>query len=213
MSIQSTSVPSVTAELLQSNKRVDCLSLKKPTRATNYKKILVRSSIFVRDLLLLLKLNCDQLDRIGGLRSNRGNKQEPDTKLTWMNNWNDIGVERCSEDETRFCYFRQHSCANFQSVTLEKVYPSWAIKKQRSSWFMNPTRNLYPWLVFTVTIKLVYSVMARPSILSTCVLAEQIIHCRKNNMRTQHVQKNPTLPDRKEDSRNILCAFQNAVLG
>ena len=86
-------------------------------------------------------------------------------------------------------------------------------KKQRSSWFMNPTRNLYPWLVFTVTIKLVYSVMARPSILSTCVLAEQIIHCKKNNMRTQHVQKTPTLPDRKEDSRNILCAFQNAVLG
>lgn len=130
-----------------------------------------------------------------------------------MNNWNDVGVEDRSEDETRFCYFHQHSCANFQSVTLEKVYPSSAIKKQRSSWFMNPTRNLYPWLVFTVTIKLVYSVMARPSILSTCVLAEQIIHCRKNNMRTQHVQKNPTLPDRKEDSRNILCTFQNAVLG
>ena len=130
-----------------------------------------------------------------------------------MNNWNDVGVEDRSEDETRFCYFHQHSCANFQSVTLEKVYPSSAIKKQRSSWFINPTRNLYPWLVFTVTIKLVYSVMARPSILSTCVLVEHIIHCRKNNMRTQHVQKNPTLPDRKEDSRNILCAFQNVVLG
>ena len=38
----STSVPLVTAELLQSNKRADCLTLKKPTRATNYKKILVR---------------------------------------------------------------------------------------------------------------------------------------------------------------------------
>ena len=184
MSSQSTSVPSVTAELLQNNKRSACLTLKKPTRATNYKKILVRSSIFVRDSLLLLKLNYDQLDIIGGLRSNRGNKQEPDTKLTWMNNWNG------SEDETRFCYFHQHSCANFQSLALEKVYPSLAIKKQRSSWFMNPTRNLYPWLVFTVTIKLVYLVMARPSILSTCVLAKQIIHCRKNNMRTQHVQKN-----------------------
>ena len=83
----------------------------------------------MRDSLLLLKLNCDLLDRIGGLRSNRGNKQEPDTKLTWMNNWNDVGVEDCSEDETRFCYFHQHSCANFQSVTLEKVYPSSAIKK------------------------------------------------------------------------------------
>ena len=129
MSIQSTSVPLVTAELLQSNKRADCLTLKKPTRATNYKKILVRSSIFVRDSLLLLKLNCDQLDRIGGLRSNRGNKQEPDTKLTWMNNWNNVGVEDRSEDETMFCYFHQHSCANFQSVTLEKVYPSSAIKK------------------------------------------------------------------------------------
>ena len=105
-----------------------------------------------------------------------------------MNNWNDVGVEDHSEDETRFCYFHQHSCANFQSVTLEKVYPSSAIKKQRSSWFMNPTRNLYPWLVFTVTIKLVYSVMARPSILSTCVLAEQGMHCRKNNMRTQFVR-------------------------
>ena len=109
MLIQSTSVPLVTAELLQSNKRADCLTLKKPTRATNYKKILVRSSIFVRDSLLLLKLNCDQLDRIGGLRSNRGNKQEPDTKLTWMNNWNDVGVEDRSEDETRFCYFHQHA--------------------------------------------------------------------------------------------------------
>ena len=83
----------------------------------------------MRDSLLLLKLNCDLLDRIGGLRSNRGNKQEPDTKLTWMNNWNDVGVEDCSEDETRLCYFHQHSCANFQSVTLEKVYPSSAIKK------------------------------------------------------------------------------------
>ena len=118
-------------------------------------------------------------------------------------------------------------------------------KKQGSSWFMNPTWNLYPWLVFTVTIKLVYSVMARPSILSTRVLAEQVMHWRKNNMRTQcipypnleiissftsvltmvlvpfiqiysnpnfqisrqHVQKKPTLPDRKEDSRNILCVF------
>ena len=59
MSSQSTSVPSVTAELLQNNKRAACLTLKKPTRATNYKKILVRSSIFVRDSLLLLKLNCD----------------------------------------------------------------------------------------------------------------------------------------------------------
>ena len=46
-----------------------------------------------------------------------------------MNNWNDVGVEDCSEDETRFCYFHQHSCANLQSVTLEKVYPSSAIKK------------------------------------------------------------------------------------
>ena len=82
----------------------------------------------MRDLLLLLKLNCDYLDRIGGLRSNRGNKQEPDTKLTWMNNWNDVRVEHRSEDETRFCYFHQHSCANFQSITLEKVYPSSAIK-------------------------------------------------------------------------------------
>ena len=91
MSIQTTSVPLVTAELLQSNKRADCLILKKPTRATNYKKILLRSSIFVRDSLLLLKLNCDWLDRICGLRSNRGNKQEPDTKLTWMNNWNEVG--------------------------------------------------------------------------------------------------------------------------
>ena len=36
--------------------------------------------------------------------------------------------------------------------------------------------------------------MARPNISSTCVLAEQIIHCRKNHMRTQHIQKNPTLP-------------------
>ena len=138
--------------------------------------------------------------------------QEPDTKLTWMNYWNDVGVEDHSEVETRFCYFHQHSWANFQSITLEKVYPSLAIKNQRSSWFMTLTRNLYPWLVFTVTIKPVYSVMARPSILSTGVLVEQIIHCRKNNMRTQHVQKKPTLPDRKEDSRNILCAFQNVVL-
>ena len=126
---QSTLVPSVTTEFLQNNKRVACLTLKKSTRATNYKKILVSSSIFARDSLLLLKLNCDQLDRIGGLRSNRGNKQEPDTKLTQRNNWNDVGVEDRSEDETRFCYFHQHSCANFQSVTLEKVYPSSAIKK------------------------------------------------------------------------------------
>ena len=55
--------------------------------------------------------------------------QEPDTKLTWMNYWNDVGVEGHSEDEIRFCYLHQHSCANFQSVTLEKVYPSSAIKK------------------------------------------------------------------------------------
>ena len=102
-----------------------------------------------------------------------------------MNNWNDVGVEHCSEDETRFCYFHQYSCANFQSVTLEKFYPSLAIKKQQSSWFMNPTRKQYPWIVFTVTIKLVYSVVPKPSILSTCVLAEQIMHCRKNNRRTQ----------------------------
>ena len=129
MSSQSTSVPSVIAEFLQNNKRVACLTLKKPSRATNYKKILVRSSIFVRDSLLLLKLNCDQLDRIGGLRGNRGNKQEPDTKLTWMNYWNDVGVEDHSEDETRLCYFHQDSCTNFQSVTLEKVYPSSVIKK------------------------------------------------------------------------------------
>ena len=108
--------------------------------------------------------------------------QEPDTKLTWMNYWNDVGVEDHSEVETRFCYFHQHSCVNFQSVTLEKVYPISAIKKQRSSWFMDPTRNLYPWLVFTVTIKRVYSVMARLSILSTCFLVEQGMHCRKNNM-------------------------------
>ena len=40
-----------------------------------------------------------------------------------------VGVEDHSEDETRFCYLHQHSCANFQSVTLEKVYPSSAIKK------------------------------------------------------------------------------------
>ena len=46
----------------------------------------------------------------------------------WMKNWNDIMVEDRSEEETRFCYFHQHSCANFQSVTLEKVYPSSAIK-------------------------------------------------------------------------------------
>ena len=46
-----------------------------------------------------------------------------------MNNWNDVGVDLHSEDETRFCFFHQHSCANFQSVTLEKVYPSSAIKK------------------------------------------------------------------------------------
>ena len=180
MSSQSTSVPLVTAELLQNNKRSACLTLKKPTRATNYKKILVRSSLFVRDSLLLLKLNCDQLDRIGGLRSNRGNKQELDTKLTRMKNWNDVRVEDCSEDETRFCYFHQHSCANFQSVTLEKVYPSSAIKKAAILLV-----HEHPWLVFTVTIKLVYSVMARPGILSTCVLAEQGMHCRKNNMRTQ----------------------------
>ena len=102
-----------------------------------------------------------------------------------MNNWNDVGVEDRNEDETRFCYFHQHSCANFQSVTLEKVYPSSAIKKAAIFLVHEPTRNLYPWLVFTMTIKLVYSVMARPSILSTCVLAEQIIHCRKNNMRTR----------------------------
>src|SRR4051812_26632411 len=107
---------------------------------------------------------------------------------------------------------------------------------------MNPTTNLYPWRVFTVTIKLVYSVMARATILSTCVLAEQGMHCRKNNMRTQFVRypnldtissftsmltivlvpfiqifkskflnkstscsKTSTLPDRKEDCRNILC--------
>ena len=130
-----------------------------------------------------------------------------------MNNWNDVGVEDRSEDETRFCYFHQHSCANFQSVTLEKVYPSSAIKKAAIFLVHEPNLGLISMDFFTVTIKLVYSVMARPSILSTCVLAEQIIHCRKNNMRTQHVQKNPTLPDRKEDSRNILCAFQNAVLG
>jgi hypothetical protein len=54
--------------------------------------------------------------------------QEPDTKLTWMNYWNNVGVEDHSEDETRFYYFHQHSCANFQSVTLEKVYTSSAIK-------------------------------------------------------------------------------------
>jgi hypothetical protein len=53
---------------------------------------------------------------------------------------------------------------------------------------MNPTGNLYPWLVFNVTIKLVYSVMARPAILSTCVMAEQGMHCRKNNMRTQCIR-------------------------
>ena len=80
-------------------------------------------------LLLLLKSNCDQLDRIGGLQSKRGHMQEPDTKLTWMNHWNDIGVEGHREDKTRFCYFHEHWCANFQSVTLDKVYPSLAIKK------------------------------------------------------------------------------------
>ena len=105
-----------------------------------------------------------------------------------MNNWNDVRVEDRSEDETRFSYFHQHSRVNFLSVTLVKVYPSSAIKKQRSSWFINPTRNLYPWLVFNVTIKLVYAIMARPSILSTCVLAEQGMHCRKNNLRTQCIR-------------------------
>ena len=89
MSSQSTSVPSVTAEFLQNDKRVACLTLKKPTRATNYKKILIRSSIFVSDSLLLLKLNCDQLDRIGGLRSNRGNKQESDIKMFGTKSLND----------------------------------------------------------------------------------------------------------------------------
>ena len=51
-------------------------------------------------MLLLLKSNCDQLDRIGGLQSKRGHMQEPDTKLTWMNHWNDVGVEGDWEDKT-----------------------------------------------------------------------------------------------------------------
>ena len=55
--------------------------------------------------------------------------EELDTKLTWMKYWKDIGVEDHSEDDTRFCYFHQHSCANFRSVTREKVYPSSAITK------------------------------------------------------------------------------------
>jgi hypothetical protein len=139
-------------------------------------------------LLLLLKSNCDQLDRIGGLQSKRGNMQEPDTKLIWMNQWNDVRVEGHREDQTRFCYFHEHWCANFQSVTLEKVYPSLAIKKERSSWLMNPIVNLYPWHVSNVTIILVYSVMARPTFLSTCALAEQGMHCGKNNMITQSIR-------------------------
>lgn len=63
-----------------------------------------------------------------------------------------------------------------QFVTIGKVYPTFAIKKEQPSWLVNPTTNLNPWHVSNVTILLVYSVMVRSTFLSTCALAKQGMH-------------------------------------